>query len=74
MKRHTFSMTSFIAGIYFMVLGIVLMLNEINNIQLDMQWIPAIALLVVASVGIASAVRGAFKLRIRDNTPSDIVG
>jgi hypothetical protein len=60
MKQHPTDLISLIAGLLFVVLGVMFALNQTGAITIDVTWIPAIVLVGLGLAGIASGLRASF--------------
>jgi hypothetical protein len=59
-KRHPTDLISLIAGILFIVLGVMFALDRLGDVTFDVTWIPAIVLVGLGLAGIASGVKASF--------------
>lgn len=67
MRRHRTDITSLIAGLMFVTFSVLIVLDRVDEIDLDVRWIPAIVLI---GLGLANLL-GSLAWRRTDETPFD---
>ncbi len=63
MKRHALDLVSFVAGVLFVTLGVLFALDQLDTLDLDLRWVPAIVLLALGAAGIAASLTRDARLR-----------
>lgn len=56
MNRHPLDLFSLLSGLLFVTLGFVFLLDEVDAVDVDARWIPAIVLMTLGAAGVASSV------------------
>lgn len=57
MERHDLDLTSLVAGLVFVALGIVLAVDGADWADLDLRWMAPVLLLGLGAAGLAAALR-----------------
>ena len=57
MDRHELDLTSLVAGVVFVVLGLVYAVDGAGWADLDLRWIAPVLLLALGGVGLVAALR-----------------
>ena len=65
MKRHALDITSLIAGLLFTTFGVLFTLDQIDEIDLDVRWVPAVVLI---ALGLANLLGSLARRGTRDET------
>jgi hypothetical protein len=62
-SRHPLDLFSLVAGLLFAVLGALFGLDQLDALDVDLRWIPAIVLLVLGAAGIIASLTRDARLR-----------
>jgi hypothetical protein len=68
MKRHPIDITSLIAGLMFATFGVLFTLDRLDEVDLDVRWVPAVALI---GLGLANLL-GSIVRRDADRDRTDL--
>lgn len=72
MRRHAIDVTSLVAGLVFVAIGVTYLVGVATDVRIEWRWVLPLALIGLGLLGLASTVNQARRQRRRDADDEEI--